>query len=133
MNHANPKLTIVMTDRAPVRFVKADWPLIAHGAHSSHDGEIECQANERLSVNIRVRRREDGQTLVYGAYEFSTQWAGRGNVIRHAGHLYEEEMAPESLVRAICRVGEEISGGDPSDPVAEAVNECIADLPAVAL
>lgn len=129
---ANRRITLIMTDQPPVRIVEADWPVIAHGQHNSFDGEFDFQACETLEIHIRVRRRADGQTLIYGRYDFSTRWAGRDDVGRRAGHLYQEPISPASIVVAIRRVGNEIAGSDGlTDAITEAVNGCIADLTAM--
>lgn len=38
--------TITLTNRPPVRIREDHWPVIAHGLHRAHDGQIECQATE---------------------------------------------------------------------------------------
>jgi hypothetical protein len=56
------KIEIALSDRAPVRIVAAEWPVIAKGSWFS--GQHECQANE--VAWLKVRRHEDGRVLVYG-------------------------------------------------------------------
>ena len=104
--------TITLTDRAPVKIVESDWPVIASA--KDHDGQVECQANE--SWSIRVRQHADGRALVYAVYD--TSWQGRSGA--RGGELLERGA---DLAAAIRRVGERCQ-------CEQIVDECIADLPA---
>jgi hypothetical protein len=118
MATSSPKTRVItLTDRAPVRIVEADWPIVASARR--HDGAVECQANHQW--HLTVRQHADGRALVYGS-----ERAGDGGVF--AG--YEPAMAGELLAAgddvaaAVRRVGEESRCSDGM------VSECIADLPA---
>ncbi len=115
--------TIILTNAAPVRIIQEDWPVIAHGLHESFDGEYECPANVKLEINIRVRRHADGRTIIYGHYELTTQWVDGHDVCRRAGYLYTDALSPDQLIRAIRKVGDEISA------VSAVVQECVSELP----
>ncbi len=68
------KITVTMSERAPLKIDPEVWPLIASAYWFS--GQHECQAN--YIRRIEVREHEDGRRLVYG---FHT--AGPGGV--HVG------------------------------------------------
>ncbi len=121
--------TIIMSDAAPVRIIQEDWQVIAHGQHYSFDNEYEFQANEKLEINIRVRRHADGRTLVYGSYEFSTNWAARDDVCHRAGYLYPDALSPDQLICAIKKTGNEIADGADISAVYDTVRDCISELP----
>ena len=120
--------TITLTDRPPVRIREEQWPVIAHGLHRAHDGQVECQANRTWKTDIRVRQHEDGRSIVYGTYDYDSAWQGERGVDARDGVLLD---AGEDLVAAIRSVGASMAeaGGD-DHRIAEAVRQCIADLPA---
>lgn len=105
--------TITLTDRPPVRVSDDAWPTVAKAKW--YEGEIECQANR--SAWLRVRRHEDGRTIVYGAYD--TCWRGEEPV--RGGELLPD---PADTVAAIRRVGADLGIPD------SAIRDCIANLPA---
>jgi hypothetical protein len=106
-------LIITLTDRAPLRIRKAEWPVIARA--DAHNGrEYDFQATRRWK--LRVRQHADGRVVVYGVHE--TQW--RGEHDRRAGELMG---ARGDVVAAIRRVADAIGAPDHL-PIA-----CIADLP----
>jgi hypothetical protein len=131
------KLTITLTDRAPVTIVADNWPVIASA--KDWDNRYEVQANRTWS--LKVRQHNDGRTIVYGVY--TTQYQNEPE--RRAGLLLTppKDWAPDP-----CEPGGEIT---PSawvgDEVVEAIkrvaehlgferrlaDECIADLPALEL
>lgn len=110
------KITITMSETAPVSVDPEQWPVIASA--SDHDGKVECQANTEWA--IKVREHDDGRRLVYGYAR-----AGRGGKPigwrpSSAGYLV---VAGDDLVRAIRRVAGVIGRED-------LAAECIGDLPA---
>ncbi len=123
--------TIVLTDSAPVKIIQEDWPVIAHGHHYSFGGQFDFQANEKLEINILVKQHADGRTLVYGCYDFSTNWAARDDVCHRAGYLYPDALSPDQLIRTIKKVGAEIADGADISTVSDIVRDCISELPAV--
>jgi hypothetical protein len=114
------KITVTMSERAPLKLDPELWPLIASA--DTHDGQVECQANREWA--IKTREHEDGRRVVYG-------WVQRGNGgmpigYRGAsgGYLVEAGAnAGEETIRAIRRVAGIIGDDQLGD-------ECIADLPA---
>jgi hypothetical protein len=111
---------ITMTDRAPVRIVERNWPVIAKASGDLLD----------LCI-LRVRRHMDGRTIVYGVREVVPDGIRRDveqnkRCIRRGEVLGQTGEAPSGtqLVAAIRRVGEDC--GLP----ASVIRKCIADLPA---
>lgn len=122
MTTTEKKLTITMSERRPVKIVKAEWPVIATAFR--HDGAVECQANHEWMIS--VREHADGRRLVYGWLQ-----AGNGGVVRGwSGTAGGFLVAPagdkpddDETVRSIRRVGGIID----DDKLAD---ECIGNLPA---
>lgn len=133
---APTKITITMTDRAPVTIAKADWPLIARA--DWHSGKHEREANQ--VATMRVREHRDGRRLVYGTHGdgpggMPIGWRGSeagflvtptGEAMRQptdGGALVSGQPDGTETVRAIRRVAGLIDMG-------ELGNALIADLPA---
>ena len=119
------KMTITMSERRPMKIVKADWPKVAQG--SAYSGQYEFQAFD--GARIDVRHHADGRWLVYG---YAGDWDGGGRPEREnrrAGYLVE---AGGDVVRAIHRVAGVLSGTSHvgEDMAQRAARDCIADLPA---
>ena len=113
------KVKIALSDSAPVRVVKEEWPVIADA--SDYDNQHECQANHVWW--IKVRQHADGRRIVYGRLEagpggVSVNWRGA-----HAGYLVDASDSDAETVRAIRRVAGVIQDEKMGD-------DCIADLPA---
>lgn len=120
---------ITMTDRAPLRIVEADWPLIASA--KDWDNQHEFQANR--TWNLRVRQnRKDGRTIVYGTYTTQFQnerGAAAGELLAPpSGSVIspDESLMWDEIPAAIKRVASKCG----CDKIAD---ECVADLPAVDL
>jgi hypothetical protein len=100
--------TITLTDRAPVKIDEEAWDLIAQGW-------------------IKVRRHEDGRTIVYG---YAGDWDGGGRPEREsirAGFL----VSSDETVETIGRVADILSGtSHAGEYAAGAARRCVADLPA---
>jgi len=123
--------TITLSDRRPVKIDDGQWPVIAHGSYSWHDGEVEVQANRRTALDMRVRLHEDGRAIVYGVYTHETAWRGEGNDTQKAGVLVG---AGEDVAAAIRGVGERlVEQGVDEKIVRDVVNETVAGLPAESL
>lgn len=116
--------TITLTDAPPIKINEETWPVIAEG--EDYPGQYDFQAFDLAW--IKVRRHEDGRTIVYGG-------AGDGNgggrperESRRAGYLLAD---PTRTVQTIRQVAEELSGTAYCDGLAEAAGRrAIADLPA---
>lgn len=127
-------LTIAMTDRPPVRLKKADWPKIAGGFYSEHDGQIPSQANRTTEAYINVRRNADGRAVVYGSYEYDTSFQGERNVSAKAGALLAKSDG-EQLVHRIHAVADALFDATGADDalvvsiIRECARKCVADLP----
>jgi hypothetical protein len=106
--------TVTLTGRPPVRIREDQWPVIA--ADRWWNGEIECQANR--SGWLKVRRHEDGRTIVYGGYV--TRWQGESD--RRGGELLAAATGQE-IADAIHRVASDLN----AESIAEST---IAELPA---
>lgn len=120
------KITITMSETAPVSIDPEAWPLIADA--DRHDGAVEVQANTKWA--IRVRQHADGRRLIYGWQSAGNGGKPAGYRPLYAGYLVEwpsgdgrQAKSDEATIRAIRRVagviGDEQLGA-----------ECIADLPA---
>lgn len=111
------KLTITLTDRAPVTIVKADWGVIASA--KDYDNQHESQANR--TWRLTVREHNDGRVIVSGVY--STAFQGERD--RRAGELVaaNDDTSYDYLAAVIRRVAEACG----CEQIADA---CIADLPA---
>jgi len=134
MSQTEKKRTITLTDAAPVRINQDDWPVIADGQYHDHDNQYEFQANRTWRCVIRVRQHTDGRMIVYGVYEYDTQFQGERDCTVRAGEVLESDADP---IPALWRTGEALSDaleeagcGEYSAHVAQTVRECIADLPA---
>ena len=122
------RITITMSERAPLSIVEDDWPLIASAEW--FNGQHECQAN--TIRRIKVRQHADGRRLVYGFQRAGNggQFAGTRNPAggfligpRTDTEPRELSSGDDETIRAIRRVGG-ILGDD------DLAAECIADLPA---
>ena len=113
------RLTITLTDRAPVSVDKDTWPIIASA--KDWDNQYECQANRTWKLVVRqCETYGDGRCLVYGVHtsQFQSEPDLRG------GELVEDIA---DVPAAIKRVAEylEFQG--------RLADDCIADLPAEAI
>jgi len=118
------RITIQMSERRPLKIVKADWPCIAKG--NAFAGQHEFQSFD--GAWIRVRRHTDGRMIVYG---YAGDWDGGGRPDREnrtAGFLL---AADDDEVRAIRRVAGILAETEcVGDLAHRAERDCIADLPA---
>jgi hypothetical protein len=141
MANENPKLTITLTGRPPVKITKDEWPVVASAEENWHDGrEHESQSNRRRKYRLIVRQHKDGRTIVYATYSFSSNWQGEsgrdvrgGELLTVTGADADHVGDTDAIIAAIQRVGAEIESRMDNDPgvFPRLVHECIADLPAV--
>lgn len=130
------KITITMSDRAPVSIDPEEWPTIA--STEAHDGQVRVQANTEWSIT--VREHKDGRRIVSGLSERGSGgkpagWRGAraGYLVAPVDSLRQPPSDPDGplraqpdadgTVRAIRRVGGVIGRADLAD-------DCIAELPA---
>jgi hypothetical protein len=123
-------LTITLTGRAPVRVLKADWPILASATGDSCAGNDCGRYQQALGqgecdrYRLTVRQHEDGRAVVYGVLDAAiVEWhAPAGGEDHRGGELLD---AGADLAAAIRRVGESCHLPDPL------IRDCAADLPAV--
>ena len=118
------KITIKLSERAPVTIAAKEWPIVARGSWFS--GEHECQANEEAFV--RIRQHADGRAVVYGLRDRGPGGMPLSYRGTSAGYLLNANASSDEIVRAIRRVAG-VLGHD----LAFLADETIADLPAEAL
>jgi len=119
------KLTITLTNRAPVKISKDEWPVIASAKGDSYASNDYSRYQQALSqgeldtYRLTVRQHGDGRSIVYGVLAAASAYTGsedcRGGVLLDPG---------EDIAGAILSVGG--ACGLPS----AVIRECIADLPA---
>jgi hypothetical protein len=137
MTTTTKKITITMSETAPVSIDPEQWPVIASA--SDHDGKVEVQANTEWAIKVREHR--DGRRLVYGHAERGNGGKPAGWRPSYAGWLIPsvdlETFRPlydggpmtaahpdeTATIRAIRRVAGVIGRED-------LAAECIGDLPA---
>lgn len=129
------KRIITLTDRPPVTVDEDKWQVIAKASDYEHDGQVECQANRRSKWTVTVRQHEDGRTIVYATYSYSSNWQGARDYAAKRGVLLTAEQATDAgIVQTIRAVCEDIASAECDGNDAERwptlAAECIADLPA---
>lgn len=118
------KLTITLTNSAPVSIDKDDWPILASAKHrpGSLRNGTPVPDYETDEYRLTVRQHQDGRTIVYGVVDASAGWTStesrRGGILLDGG---------ADIIRAISEVGAELGLTD------RVIRECIADLPAIEL
>lgn len=123
--------TITLTNRPPVRIREDQWPLIAHGSSCYFAGEFEAQADRKWQADIRVRQHSDGRVIVYGTYDYTTQWQGEKGESHRVGSLLGPSTdLPIAINDAAAELMERVSDDDMPRHIREAADDCIADLPA---
>ena len=137
MSNENPKLTITLTGRWPVRITKAEWPVLASASDSHHDGQVECQANRKASWDLKVRRHSDGRAVVYAIYAHSSTFGSETKPPQCCDARDGDLLAADAdLPAAISHVAAVIEsrltrdGAYGRDVFPRLARECIADLPA---
>jgi len=133
-------LTIIMTDRPPVRIRVDQWPVIAEGEADWVD-KVENEGMDwtrKVDVSIVLRRHADGRILAYGGYRYRSRWMNESNETYEAGFLHGSANAPIANAdecRDLCEIIEEVGNdliarGGNSAHVNAAVRSAINDLPA---
>ena len=127
------RLTVTLTGRPPVNVVKAEWPILASGETSDHDGgEHESEANRKTRWRLLVRQHADGRCIVYGIHTHETAWQHeRGRTVR--GGLLTEVGGADIIVAAIQQTAADMEERVGDGVFARLAHECIGDLPAVEL
>ena len=138
---AAKKITITLTDARPVKIIEADWPSIAEGRHEEYDSHIQCQSNRTTKAWVKVRQHDDGRTLVYGCYDYSTAWQGESGATYRDGQLITpsaEDYPTEArgdfwcgqpIIDAIKDVCATLANRSQSGFWSDIAAEAIADLP----
>ncbi len=135
-NATSKSRTISLTGRPPVKIHEDQWPVVADGTWCEHDGAVEPQANRRWMMHIRTRQHADGRTIVYGVYDYSSNFMNEPDFAARVGRV----CGPDAdLPQAITETGGELGArlndacGDALDGlrhIAAVVAECIGELPA---
>jgi hypothetical protein len=116
--------TITLTAASPIKINEEAWPLIAKG--EDYPGQYDFQAFDLAW--IKVRRHEDGRTIVYGGAGDASHGGRPERENRRAGYLLTN---PTRTVETIRIVVEELAETAYCSGLAEAAGRrCIADLPA---
>jgi len=135
----NKRRTITLTDRPPVIISDDKWPLIASASDKEFDNQYEFQANRISKWFVGVRQHEDGRTIVYATYSYSSNWQNSRDYSAKRGVMLDSFALREAsdsadIVRAVREVTEDIAGAECQDGDAARwrtlADECIADLPA---
>lgn len=126
--------TITLTDSAPITITEEKWPVIARASEFEHDGQVRSQANVTSEWGLRVRQHEDGRSIVYATYAYSSNYQGARCYSAKRGIVVPKDG---DVIAAIRAVGNDIASAEHAEGDAERwptiVADCIADLPAVAI
>ena len=120
--------TITLTNRAPVRIVEEDWPIIAE----DHCGSETSECN----IEVRVRRHCDGRAIVYGrfAYDYSDR-VFVGSAMPRKGRVGHLSGADADLAASLRIVGdylrERMADADMHRFVTKTIDDCAAHLPPI--
>lgn len=136
--------TITLTDHPPVTIIEEDWPTIANGDADDDDSYGRGnRPNREWTRTIRVRQHADGRAIVYGVYDYDTCFQGARGAAAKRGSLLPVAATTDQIIAAIREVGSALADAEESAAIEtamkdaarwrEAVQACIADLPAVAL
>lgn len=99
------KRIITLTNRAPIRIVDEDWPVIAYGEWTTGEPS---RSRPYAIIQIRVRRHASGSALVHATCRIEDpDDGGRCEAVR-VGRLLSDDEAIASLSEHILGVGEEL-------------------------
>jgi len=125
----NPKLTITLTGKPPVKINKADWPILAEASdNDTHGAQIGNEPNRETDWWLKVRQHADGRTIVYGVYSYDTHFQGERRDDARRGELLEPGA---DVLEGIQRVASDLEEYVKDGAFARLAQECIANLPAV--
>jgi hypothetical protein len=124
--------TITLTNRAPIRIVEDDWPVIAQG---TYDNDVPSGSPYvEGSIDIRVRQHRDGRIIIHAKYNYKDQVDEKNSQMVRVGR-YLDDPDDQGLWDNIIAVGEElhvrILNEHMREFVVRAVDACFAQLPAV--
>jgi hypothetical protein len=133
---ADKRRTITLTNRAPIKIIEDDWPVIAQGAcgqdHPPYGG---------WGIEIRVRRQKSafGSAIIHAKYELEDpqdqenggQTVRVGRILRCSDE--DENLWNKKLWLEIAAVGEELRSRIAIEGmrkyVTYALDDCFAQLP----
>jgi hypothetical protein len=122
--------TITLTNRAPVRIVEEDWPIIAEG----HCGSETSECN----IEVRIRRHCDGRAIVYGRFSFDYDYRAACEdtvAVRTKGRVGHLSGADADLAAGLRIVGdylrERMANADMHKFVTKTIDDCAAYLPPI--
>jgi hypothetical protein len=127
--------TITLTGNRPVAIYEDEWPVIASSGWSDYDNQYEFQANRKADARLKVRKHEDGRSIVYGTYRYRTNFQNEDDVHAAAGRLLGIADGDSGIFAAIRSVTDCLSSYDslPGNWQPDwrlLADQCIADLPA---
>lgn len=131
------RVTVVLTDRPPVKVAENAWPILSESTASWHDGDAACTANRKSAWSLAVRQHADGRALVYGSYEHTTWHESERDYHVRRGVLLPPGTGAIEIVQAIRSVASAIAEAEcvevDRSRWQEVAQECIAGMPAEAL
>jgi len=125
--------TITLTGRPPVKIDDAAWPTIASARDKDFEGAHESQSFRTSRWWVIVRRHEDGRTLIYCGYDYSTAWQGERDYSVRGGRLLPAATAEQicDAISAECAsIADSEHYGEDADHWPGLADQCIAAMPA---
>jgi hypothetical protein len=122
------ELTIELSDRR-VSIDRTLWPVIGSGSHIWHDGQVECQANQKHHAFVKVRENSDGRILVYGKITQDSNLRDEANREVTSGRIMDVDTDYRAAVRS---VGRELIAAETAispQAVEDMIRECLLSLP----
>lgn len=137
-----PKMrTITLTDRPPVKIREDEWLVLAGGEADDDDSnQPGNKPNRKWKRQIRVRQHGDGRVIVYGVYDYDTQFQGEAGAAARRGVLLNGSPTMDGIITAIRRIGDDLREAETEADIddrhrtpsrwRDVVQACIACLPA---